>query len=799
MTHKYHHWIRLALMSTAVIAVVFGMARVPVQTTQAQSGGVLAYGSKVLGSITADAPRVSYSFNGNPGDLVTAIADTWTGALNVQIDLIAPDGLVLSQSSQNMPGGDAMGAYLSVVLPDAGVYVLRVSGANGTTGDFLLTLLGRTAATSTPLVYGQAVDVNIPQNAPPQFFTFDTEDCPTTLVVTNLSEGQPYTFPFVAKVRDQRGQNVALLRGGEQTEDWVTVSPRSGRYEVEVLAADPALSGMVRLLVTCSGDNPGCPAGQAAIAGIAGLGCRPCPGPGELVPGGGCPDLNFRVEQGLHMATATTVLWDPMPGAEGYAVYVYGETTGGGEVYLTHAEWTPGDPTEFTWILPVPGYTGYRFVLQVFMGGSMICTQEVSLELEIVEMVCPDLGLTGGITDESVNAVTLNWAADLGADHFDLVLNSIIGGAEVFSGVLTLPGDANSYAFDHFPPDLDGVRFVLWMTRGDLICSAEITIMFGGETQQVCPPRSMQASRLSDTMILVEWDAYPGATQYVFWVEDAGGTMLPGYPVTVSDTSIMVEDNPAIARFVVNVVDAAAAILICPLDLFVATQQQPDNGPCAVMTEQSDVWVHVGPGRTRSVFAFMEPGVEYRVTGQALDSDGNPWWQLDKTQFPGHEEVISLWVMQSDVTELGLCTNVPEVEIPPVIPGEEEPPPGTWGECGSCECGHPGECMTSPEGECLWNPAVCHVGGEEPPPEGGEDCYRLSTAADPSWAGSVSVLTGPNCRSRYRAGTSVQVSASASDPKMHFDHWSGCGASGSANPVTITMNSSCTITAHFSS
>jgi hypothetical protein len=275
--------------------------------------------------------------------------------------------------------------------------------------------------------------------------------------------------------------------------------------------------------------------------------------------------------------------------------------------------------------------------------------------------------------------------------------------------------------------------------------------------------------------------------------------MLPGYPVTTSDTSIMVEDNPAIARFVVNVVDAAAGILICPLDLVVAEQQQPDNGPCAVTTDRSDVWVHVGPGLDRAVFAFMEPGVEYRVTGQALDGDGNPWWQLDKTQFPGHEEVISLWVMQSDVTELGLCSNIPFVEIPPVIPGEEEPPPGTWGPCGSCECGHPGECVTSPEGECLWDPATCHAGGgEEPPPEGGGDCYSLSTAVDdPSGGGSVSVLTGTNCDGGYRPGTSVQVSARGE--KWPFNHWSGCGTGGStANPVTITMNSSCTITAHFS-
>jgi len=107
------------------------MAGVPAQTTQAQSGGVLGYGSKVFGTISVDASQVTYSFTGSSGDLVTTVADTWTGALDLQVDLIAPDGLQLSRSIQNMPGGDPMGAYLSVVLPDPGVYLLRSAAPTG--------------------------------------------------------------------------------------------------------------------------------------------------------------------------------------------------------------------------------------------------------------------------------------------------------------------------------------------------------------------------------------------------------------------------------------------------------------------------------------------------------------------------------------------------------------------------------------------------------------------------------------------------------------------------------------------
>jgi hypothetical protein len=207
--------------------------------------------------------------------------------------------------------------------------------------------------------------------------------------------------------------------------------------------------------------------------------------------------------------------------------------------------------------------------------------------------------------------------------------------------------------------------------------------------------------------------------------------------------------------------------------------------------------VHVGPGPERSVFTYLPPGVDILVIGQAVGSDGNLWWEINKAQIPGGDAAASLWVAPSDVTTVGNCTQVPQAEIPPVIPEEPGGPSQGWGPCGSCDsCGHPAsECVTSPEGLCLWDPATC-LGG--PPPGGSENCYGLATAVDPgAWAGSVSVLTGSNCDGGYTPGTVVQVSASPTDLKLHFDHWSGCGASGSANPVSIPITGSCTITAHF--
>jgi len=71
-----------------------------------------------------------------------------------------------------------------------------------------------------------------------------------------------------------------------------------------------------------------------------------------------------------------------------------------------------------------------------------------------------------------------------------------------------------------------------------------------------------------------------------------------------------------------------------------------------------------------------------------------------------------------------------------------------------------------------------------------ERTYTLSVSVNPSQAGSVSPATG-----EYESGEQVTLTASPTSGYT-FDYWGG-GASGSSNPVTITMNSDKTITAYF--
>jgi hypothetical protein len=144
------------------------------------------------------------------------------------------------------------------------------------------------------------------------------------------------------------------------------------------------------------------------------------------------------------------------------------------------------------------------------------------------------------------------------------------------------------------------------------------------------------------------------------------------------------------------------------------------------------------------------------------------------------------WVAQDAVASSGDCDLVTESEAPPVVfaaprpeptnpPAVENPPGGG-----------------APPGQ---------DGGQAPPPAADSTqppqvpCYSVGAGVDPAGSGSVAIQTGPNCGGQYRAGTGVTFSAAPSGWK-NFTGWSGCG-SGGANPITVTINGSCTMIAHF--
>lgn len=82
------------------------------------------------------------------------------------------------------------------------------------------------------------------------------------------------------------------------------------------------------------------------------------------------------------------------------------------------------------------------------------------------------------------------------------------------------------------------------------------------------------------------------------------------------------------------------------------------------------------------------------------------------------------------------------------------------------------------------------IGGEVVTP-----CYTLSLSANPSAGGIAAAQTTPNCSGPYFAFSSVQVQAVPNAGYL-FTGWGG-SASGTANPISVTMDSSKTLTANF--
>ncbi len=436
-------WIR-AVLVVLVIALV-GIVPMSGSITHAQGGGTLGYGSKVFGKVMADMPVVTYSFNGSAGDLVQANIRNWVGTLDPQIELVGPDGQPLASSANNALAEDVLEAQLALFLPQTGIYMLAVSGQNGTTGEFLLKLNGRGAAVATPLIFGQGVDVNIPANPQPQYFTFEAQACPTVLTVANLSEGQPFTFPFVVRVRNQQGQEIAYLRGGDALEDRVIVAAQSGRYEVEVISDDPQAQGTVHLIVTCSDQAPGCVSGGAGLAGGAGTG--ECPSCFEEFGGELCDAFALTVSDMGDGSYAFS--WTPVEGAE-YYIFSIGDGFGilvGDSAILLYG----GDIVSHTYSFSPEalGRGPFRAIVSATgEGPGYLCVAETTFGPEGTEGgVCAALDVAVHAVPGADRMAVVEWSAAPGAAAYTIHVYAVDpdDGGLIGIRVFTVSGDAGTY------------------------------------------------------------------------------------------------------------------------------------------------------------------------------------------------------------------------------------------------------------------------------------------------------------------------------------------------------------------
>ncbi|MBN1963850.1 MAG: hypothetical protein JW910_04350 [Anaerolineae bacterium] len=427
-----------------LVIVLVGIAPMTSPIAHAQGGGTLGYGSRVFGRVLTDSPVVTYSFTGSAGDLVQVNARNWVGTLDPQVDLIAPDGQLVGSSGNNALAEDVLEAQLALFLPQTGIYLLNVSGQNGTNGEFLLKLYGRGAVAATPLVFGQGVDVNIPTNPPPQYFSFEAQACPTVLTVTNLSEGQPFTFPFVVRVRNQQGQEIAYLRGGDALEDRLVVAPQSGRYEVEVISDAPQAQGAVNLIVTCADQAPGCIPGGSGWVGAAGE-CPPCFG--DEFGGEMCRTFDVTATDGG--GGAYTFTWTEVEGAEYYIFSIvdgFGTLLADSPILLDGI----GSTTHTYTFRPEDlGRGPFRVIVSAGAEGvGTLCLDDVMVSFDDhTTAECAGIAVGADVVPGEERLAVAHWDAVPGAAAYTIHVYAVDPGDGGLIGirVFTVPGSATTY------------------------------------------------------------------------------------------------------------------------------------------------------------------------------------------------------------------------------------------------------------------------------------------------------------------------------------------------------------------
>lgn len=278
---KPRDWLRRGAAAAVLAALLIGIglnATAP-ERTSAQAGA-LPYGSIVSGRIDSMMPLGQHTFSGSAGDLVTVRALGAGGALNPSLTLLAPDGSPVAGNDEYVLSDRITDAFLSVFLPQTGTYQLLVGSSGGTQGDYLLQIAGRSPVNAETLNYDEPVRADVPLDPPPQYWQFTAGNCPTTLTITNETGGDPFTFPYSAIVRDERGVRVGELRGGRALQNRLTVPANSGRYEIEIGSIDALSFGTLLLTITCADRQPDC---NVAVPQIA---VPPTPTPTPTAPAG---------------------------------------------------------------------------------------------------------------------------------------------------------------------------------------------------------------------------------------------------------------------------------------------------------------------------------------------------------------------------------------------------------------------------------------------------------------------------------------------------------------------------------
>jgi hypothetical protein len=226
------HTRRLRLLWIGLILLGLFFVRVLAQN---RDGNRLVYGSMVSSTVSEDSPLVFYTFIGDEDDQVVVRVIPTTEDFNPTLSLLSPSQQPLAINDDDPFVSGSMDARISYRLPEEGVYSLVVGGAQRSTGDFLLLIDTREAASDpTRLTVDDSVTVAFSSDPDPKTFHFDADPNSTLMLYLRA---EPLTYAFLAEVRDGNWQPVAILNGSPS--GTIMIQRGEGEYLLTISAPDP--------------------------------------------------------------------------------------------------------------------------------------------------------------------------------------------------------------------------------------------------------------------------------------------------------------------------------------------------------------------------------------------------------------------------------------------------------------------------------------------------------------------------------------------------------------------------------
>lgn len=225
--------------------VIVLMVLLALTSLTAAQGGVLSYGDTVTSEISAAAPLSFFTFSGTENDLVSIYVLSLNPGFQPTITLVTATGEQMGSSTGDPLTPIPNDASINRRLPQSGVYTILVNSADGTPGNFALSLYGEAGTSSETLSEGPSTSAVTTV----QVYNFSVEETSRLRV-----SGNPADFLFTAVARDADGNVISVVSTG--VNQLAFTFPAGGPYEVTFTPFDPAITGELNLVLDAVAGRP---------------------------------------------------------------------------------------------------------------------------------------------------------------------------------------------------------------------------------------------------------------------------------------------------------------------------------------------------------------------------------------------------------------------------------------------------------------------------------------------------------------------------------------------------------------